>query len=199
MSASTEKKKSKTRKPARVRESPRAHPSARTRKRTSARARASTLKATHPSAPPLSDLADIAKPATTAQKRVFLESLFGGENISVALKKARVQWRQISWALANGRFHDAEFLEVYKEALRIQQEWRQIQREEKADSLALEGWKEPIFYKGAEISSVRRFSERMLELQLKRGAPHAYAERVEHSGAFNITSAIPDPLPKPKE
>jgi hypothetical protein len=33
----------------------------------------------------------------------------------------------------------------------------------------------------------------MLELQLKRGAPHAYAERHEHHGNFHVTTAIPEP------
>lgn len=191
MSAQVRKRKSVKPKRLAARVRPRVSPSARRGARVSVRARASQVKAP----PALSAFEDMLKPATVAQKRAFLEVLFDGQNITVALRKAKLVWRQVSWALANGRHHDPDFLELYKEGLRVQQELRQIQREEKADSLALDGWKEPILYKGKEVKSIHRVSERMLELQLKRGAPHAYAERHEHehTGAFNITTAIPEP------
>ena len=36
---------------------------------------------------------------------------------------------------------------------------------------AVDGWEEPVFYKGEEVGSVHKFSERMLEMQAKRHMP----------------------------
>lgn len=36
---------------------------------------------------------------------------------------------------------------------------------------AVDGWYEPVYYKGEEVGSVHRFSERLLELQAKRHMP----------------------------
>lgn len=36
---------------------------------------------------------------------------------------------------------------------------------------AVDGWEEPVYYKGEEVGSVHRFSERLLELQAKRHMP----------------------------
>lgn len=36
---------------------------------------------------------------------------------------------------------------------------------------AVDGWEEPVFYKGEEVGSVHKFSERLLEMQAKRHMP----------------------------
>lgn len=36
---------------------------------------------------------------------------------------------------------------------------------------AVDGWDEPVFYKGEEVGTVHRFSEKLLELQAKRHMP----------------------------
>jgi len=41
---------------------------------------------------------------------------------------------------------------------------------------AIDGWLEPVFYKGELIGYIRKFSDRMLELQAKRYIP-AYRDK----------------------
>ena len=43
---------------------------------------------------------------------------------------------------------------------------------------AIEGWDEPVFYQGRPVGSIRKFSDRLLELQAKRFCPE-YRDRSE--------------------
>ncbi len=41
---------------------------------------------------------------------------------------------------------------------------------------AVNGWEEPVYYRGEQVGSVRRYSDRLLELQVKRHMPE-YREK----------------------
>jgi hypothetical protein len=46
----------------------------------------------------------------------------------------------------------------------------------------VEGWEEPVFYKGEQCGTIRRYSDRMLELLLKAHRPEKYADRKVFTG-----------------
>lgn len=50
-----------------------------------------------------------------------------------------------------------------------------------------DGWEEPVFYKGDDVGTIRRFSDRQLELQLKRHMRDQYSENVRHDHTGNVT------------
>lgn len=56
--------------------------------------------------------------------------------------------------------------------------------EDVAIKRATEGWLEPVFYKGEETGTVRKFSDLLLIFTLKGNAPEKYRERFDtrHSG-----------------
>jgi hypothetical protein len=54
--------------------------------------------------------------------------------------------------------------------------------EQEARRRALDGWDEPVFYRGEEIGRVRQYSDRMLELLLKANRPRKFVERHEVTG-----------------
>jgi hypothetical protein len=61
---------------------------------------------------------------------------------------------------------------------------------------AVAGWEEPVFYKGECVGYVRRFSDRLLELQAKRHCPE-YRDRSQMDlnvagGVLLITGTRPD-------
>ena len=59
--------------------------------------------------------------------------------------------------------------------------WRPIARRR-----AIDGFEEPVFYQGAVVGAVRKYSDRMLELLLKGHAPEKYKDRVQHSGDVKV-------------
>lgn len=77
-------------------------------------------------------------------------------------------------------------LEFYKDTLR-----KEIHRR------GVEGVEEPVFYQGAECGAVRKYSDRMLELEAKRHMPE-YRDKqqldVNHKGGVLVvpTTAEPD-------
>ena len=54
--------------------------------------------------------------------------------------------------------------------------------EREARRRGLEGWDEPVFYQGAQLATVRKYSDRMLELLLRGHRPERYKDRFEHTG-----------------
>ena len=52
--------------------------------------------------------------------------------------------------------------------------------ERSAIQRAAEGWDEPVWYQGRQVGTVRKFSDRLLELVLKAERPDKYRERVDH-------------------
>lgn len=55
--------------------------------------------------------------------------------------------------------------------------------EEEARRRGAEGWEEPVYQGGEQVGTIRKFSDRMLELTLKARRPEKFRERYEHTGA----------------
>src|SRR5262249_21583923 len=47
---------------------------------------------------------------------------------------------------------------------------------------AVEGWLEPVYYRGKKVGDVRKFSDTCLIFALKGEKPEKYRERFEHAG-----------------
>lgn len=47
----------------------------------------------------------------------------------------------------------------------------------------VDGWDEPVYQGGEQVGTIRKFSDRMLELTLKARRPERFRERHEHTGA----------------
>jgi hypothetical protein len=56
-----------------------------------------------------------------------------------------------------------------------------------ARSRAVDGWKEPLFYKGELQGYVRRKSDRLLELLMRGHLPEVYRDNVNVSGSMDLT------------
>lgn len=59
--------------------------------------------------------------------------------------------------------------------------------EREAHARAVEGWEEPVYYQGTQIGTIRRKSDRMLELMLKRHIPEF---RDHQKVDMNVTGGV---------
>ncbi len=55
---------------------------------------------------------------------------------------------------------------------------------------AFEGWDEPVFFKGEEQGTVRKYSDTLLIFLLKGAAPEKYRERVEEKHTRDVTLKV---------
>jgi hypothetical protein len=91
-------------------------------------------------------------------------------------------------AIYKTRENDAEFASQWDEAIEEGVE----QLEDEARRRALHDIAEPVFYKGEECGSVRRYSDTLLIFLLKAHKPAKYKDRAEITGA-NGQPLIPLP------
>ena len=118
---------------------------------------------------------------TIPQIVTFLETLLAGKSHHEALKASVLPWMHIQTLI--GRY--PAFAKLYKLAREAGEEVRQAWREFEADRRAFEGWEEPIYdLKGGLRGTIRRFSDRLAETQLKANGGEKYSERkqVKHEG-----------------
>lgn len=170
----------------------RAHPQGRTRKQASASASARDSKsgATLPKAPP--GVTFPRSPIEEANRadwlnewwyippeaqEQFLRLLSNGERHRDALEKSGLEWRQVSAYMAQ----DAHFFEMYELARKMREEFVAIERMEECDHRAIRGWEEPVYYQDKNVGTIRRFSDRLMELRIKGHDPQKYAERHQHT------------------
>ena len=96
------------------------------------------------------------------------------------------------------RESDPDFRAAEDEALRLYGE----SLEKEAHRRGAEGWDEPVFFKGEECGAVRRHSDRMLELLLKKNVPE-FREKVsvdaEVKGGVLLVGGPTAKLPTPAE
>lgn len=72
------------------------------------------------------------------------------------------------------RKSDPVFAEAYEEALEIYRD----RIRETVHNRAVEGWEEPVFYQGELVATIRKFSDRLLELHAKARVPE-YRDQVD--------------------
>lgn len=87
----------------------------------------------------------------------------------------------------NARRADEAFAELCEEAL---ERYRGAIRAE-IYRRGVEGWEEPVYQGGVQVGTVRKYSDRMLELEAKRVDP-SYRDKVgvEHSGGVAVTAGV---------
>ena len=106
----------------------------------------------------------------TRDRQAVLDALAQGHSITKACELAGVERRGVyGWRVKEPEFAQAfdEALERGNDALRDE-----IRRR------GVDGWDEPVFYQGEQCGAIRKYSDRMLELQAKARMPYEYRERV---------------------
>ncbi len=113
----------------------------------------------------------------------FLEKLAECGNVTRACKAAKVA----RWTAYRHRRDDPAFERAWDEALSIavglleDEAWRR----------AREGWLEPVFFKGEQQGSVRKYSDTLLIFLLKAHNPAKYRENLDlTSGGQPLTVEI---------
>lgn len=111
----------------------------------------------------------------------FLAELAKSCNVSAACRIAGIsrsaayEWRE----------SDVDFAKAWDEA-----------EQEAADKLEAEAWRravegveEPVYHSGVKVGTVRKHSDRMLEILLKGHRPERFVDRIkaEHSGTVPVT------------
>lgn len=107
---------------------------------------------------------------------IFLETLAETCNVSKACVAAEIS-RQTAYRHRNTPAYHA-FKDAWDAALEV----GGGALEDEAVRRAHEGWEEPIFYKGEQTATVRKFSDTLLIFLLKAHFPKKYRERYEVSG-----------------
>jgi hypothetical protein len=127
----------------------------------------------------------IRRPAISREARaVFLEHVANAYSITVAAKVAGVHRRRFyELAHADERFRE-ELQEAHDKGTDVIRD--EIRRR------AVEGWDEAVFQKGELVGHVRKYSDRLLELEARRRGP-AYRDnhRVELSGPVPVEEVGP--------
>jgi hypothetical protein len=106
---------------------------------------------------------------TDQARRRFIEVLRGTCNVSEAARSVGVS-RGYAYQY---KLEHRDFAEQWDEA--EQEAVDAVELE--ARRRGVEGWEEPVFYKGQQCGTIRRYSDRMLEILLKGHRPEKYADR----------------------
>ena len=131
-------------------------------------------------------------PMTEERKALFLSELAKHGIVGLAAKVASphsIRGARTSFEVE--RKKDPEFGKAFDEALAHAKEV--IQHE--IHRRAVEGWEEPVYQRGECVGHVRRFSDRLLELQAKARLPDIYREhtRVDQV-SINVSASDLDVL-----
>ncbi len=112
--------------------------------------------------------AGVAAVAKT-KREAFLRNL---EETGLSLKSARLAGAQLR-ALQRYKETDPEFRDAWSDALAGFRE----SLEQELYRRAVEGVLEPVFYKGVQIGTIRRFSDKLLEMLVKANDPRKYGRQ----------------------
>jgi hypothetical protein len=107
---------------------------------------------------------------TSRAREQFLEHLRKTANVTDAAALITVR-RQYVYEV---RDRDPAFKAACDEAIEIATD----ALEQEARRRALDGWEEPVFYRGEEVGRMRAYSDRLLELLLKAHRPDKYKDTV---------------------
>lgn len=120
-----------------------------------------------------------SKEMTPGRAQAVLDAVATGSE-----DKEACEWAGISVAtLRRRQKSDPEFAAAYAEARQTRIE---VYRGE-ARRRALEGWEEPVFFRGQQVGAVRKFSDRMLEVLLRAEDPATFGDR-------QVVEVLVDPL-----
>ena len=132
------------------------------------------MRVTHPLEDGLNESIDFAN-LTLPQQR-FLKAFVRYGVISHAACAAGVtrqtvhNWRQPA---------AGEEMSAFGRAFLMADEMRIERVEAEMHRRAIEGWEEPVFYRGRQVGTIRRFDSKLLEVLAKAGKPQKYRENVK--------------------
>ena len=112
---------------------------------------------------------------TSESKDLFIKHLKQTANVTASAVTAGCSVRAIYYI----RERDEEFAEEWEEAVGEATDML----ESEARRRAVDGFEEPVFYKGVQVGAYLKYSDRMLELLLKAHLPEKYSNRIQHSGS----------------
>jgi hypothetical protein len=119
---------------------------------------------------------------TSRAREAFLTHLAQTSNVTESAELVGMSRRGIY----DVRERDEAFRQSWDEAVEIATDLL----EKEARRRALDGWEEPVFYRGEEIGKTRLYSDRMLELLLKAHRPDRFKDTVRQE----LTGANGNPL-----
>lgn len=96
-------------------------------------------------------------------------------NLAEACRVAGVSYSQVKSYIAK----DDDFSAKYELAKEIAADALELE----ARRRAVDGWEETVYYKGVEVGSQRKYSDRLTELLLKADKPEKFKTRSELTGA----------------
>jgi len=118
-------------------------------------------------------LADV-EPRARERLLTFFQRTAGGERFMQAIDGLDTSWPEVHMWLRKLGPVGRDLYEVAKECGHVM---RQCKRETALDKRGVEGWEEPVRYKGDLVGYVRKFSDKCLELAVRAGDPSKYADR----------------------
>jgi len=114
-----------------------------------------------------------------------------GKTFCAAAEASGVRWAEVSyWIHQEQKVSQTcrPFNDLYELAKSCQSAVLQHQREDALHKRGVDGWEEPIIWKGIEVGTIHRYSDKCLEIALKGENPDKYSDR--HQAAVNLDVAI---------
>lgn len=121
---------------------------------------------------------------TSEKEAEFLTFIAETANVTRASEKIGMS-RQRMYEL---RDEDPDFRKRWDAAVEIGTD----ALEDEATRRALEGWEDPVFYQGKNVSTIRKYSDVLLIVQLKARRPGKYRENIhtEHTGSITLEGLL---------
>jgi hypothetical protein len=119
---------------------------------------------------------------TIRAREKFLEHLAKTANVTESAKLIGMARN----SMYDARDRDESLRQAWDEAIEIATD----ALEKEARRRALQGWDEPVFYRGEQVGKMRIYSDRMLELLLKAHRPYKFKETVRQE----LTDGAGNPL-----
>ena len=117
------------------------------------------------------------------RKARFIEAL--GETHGTVTAACRIAGISKQTAY-DARKEDPEFAEAWAEAV----DYVGDVLEQTAFQRAVQGWEEPVYQGGNLVGTIRKYSDKLLEICLKGARPEKYRERISTDSRIEVTSGV---------
>lgn len=129
-------------------------------------------------------------PRTETRVRVtvalFLSGLCRGLTHRAALEKAGIPWAMYSSVLRGNKALSA----IYEHVSAIHTVIIKQSRENALQLRAVDGYEDPVYVKGVKVGTIRRYSDKLLELALKASDPKTYGDKDKAQQAATVNVGI---------
>ena len=127
-------------------------------------------------------------PAASPRKRASLAEcihlLSTGNKYRVAQDTSGISWH----VLQGYKRNYPVFAEIMTIAETCREAVRQLKRKDALDERGVDGWEEPVYHKGRLVGTIKRYSDKCLELGLKASDPERYSDR--KAASVNLDIAV---------